>query len=158
MREPSVTVSSAARVALPAVLGFAPVFGLAAANGGFFPTEWGWPALALLLVAAVALVVRDDLRVDRLQLLMLVLLAALAAWVALSALWSPTATLPLLEAERAVLYLAAAAAVFLTSSRASARPLAAGVLLAWWPSRRGRSAGGSSRVPRRPPKASADTA
>ena len=33
--------------------------GLAAANGGFFPSSWGWSALGLLWLAIVALIVRE---------------------------------------------------------------------------------------------------
>ena len=79
-----------ARDAPPALVGFGSVFGLAASNGGFFPTSWGWAALPLLLAAGAALVVRDPHAVTRPEAAFLALLAALTAWTASSALWSPS--------------------------------------------------------------------
>ncbi len=68
-------------------------------------------------------------RPGRLALCFLTGLAALALWAGLSALWSPGAHLPVLDAERGLLYVAAAAAALLLpriGDRASA--LLAGVL------------------------------
>ena len=39
---------------------FAVTAALAAANGGFFPTSWGWSALALFFVAAATLILRTE--------------------------------------------------------------------------------------------------
>jgi O-antigen ligase len=120
----------AAGVALPALVGFGSVFGLAASNGGFFPTSWGWAALPLLLAAGTALVVRDSLAVTRPEAAFLALVAALTAWTALSALWSPSPAAPLLETDRTLVYLAALAALLAVSGRRSPAPLAAGILAA----------------------------
>jgi hypothetical protein len=64
------------------------VAALAAADGGYFPTAWGWAALvALWLVATIALVGRI-VRPSRLQLAFAGGILGLAVWVWLSALWS----------------------------------------------------------------------
>jgi hypothetical protein len=114
----------------PALVGFAPVFGLAASNGGFFPTSWGWAALSLLLVAGGALVVRERLVLTRAEAAFLALVGALTAWTALSALWSQAPGVPLLETDRSLVYVAALAALFAVSGRRSPMPLAAGLLAA----------------------------
>src|SRR4051794_27377160 len=105
--QPSVARGLGSGNVLPALLGFGTVFGLAAVNGGFFPTSWGWAALSLLLVAAGALVVRDTVPLDRWQTAFLALLGALVGWTALSTLWAPDPATPLLETERACVYLGA---------------------------------------------------
>jgi len=57
-RRPSLRVAvSRERYQVLAVVGIAAlVVGFAAAGGGYFPTVWGWTALALMGVAALALV------------------------------------------------------------------------------------------------------
>jgi hypothetical protein len=101
---------------------------LAFANGGYFPTAWGWAALAPLLVAGVALAVRDRLELGRLDAAWPAALGALTAWIGLSTLWSPSAAQPLLELERALVYAAAALALVLIAGRRSAPALAVGTL------------------------------
>jgi hypothetical protein len=113
-----------------ALIGFSSVLGLSFANGGFFATTWGWWALPLLLLTGTALVVRARPALGPRQAVMLCLLAALVGWTALSAIWASGAGTPLLEAERSILYFAAATAVLLVPGRASARGLAAGLLAA----------------------------
>ena len=93
----------AGRMSLARVLTFAGVpLALAAcasvgalgfANGGYFPVSWGWASLALLLVAALALAAGVAVELVFLDLLFLGALAALAAWIAVSLLW--TASFPL---------------------------------------------------------------
>lgn len=125
--------SSAARLlrdSPPALIGFAPVFGLALRNGGFFATAWGWWAVAALLLVALLLATRTGVALGRWQVGFLCLLAALVAWTALSSLWATGAGTPLLETERSALYLALAAAALLAPGSASPRALAAGLLTA----------------------------
>jgi O-antigen ligase len=94
------------------------------------PSSWGWAALALAGVLAAALLVRAEVRLSRLELSFLGLLAGLAGWVALSALWSESVPQTVLEVERVLVYVAAAAAILLAGRRASARSIADGVLAA----------------------------
>src|SRR5437763_12875017 len=102
----------------------------AAVNGGYFPTEWGWPALVFVLVAVLAVLVRERFALGRLELLAVGALAAFALWTLLSVLWSSSATEPLLSFERVLVYVTFLPAVFLTTPRRSAPLLAAGVLVA----------------------------
>jgi len=105
------------------------VAGLGGANGGYFPSEWGLATLGFALVVATIVLVADAPRPGRRELVFLAGLASLAVWVTLSALWSPGAGAPALEAERGILYLAAAAAaILLVSFRHAAGALLGGVV------------------------------
>src|SRR5919108_1978835 len=115
--------------AVPAVLAFLTATAVSAANGGYFPTEWGWSAIALLLVAGTAVVVRTRLPLGRLEWTMLLALAAFTGWVALSIVWSTSSAQPVLEAERDVVYVAAVAALVAVALRRSV-PWIAGAVLA----------------------------
>jgi len=83
---------------------FATIVALAADRGGYFPTSWNWAALALAWVAAVALVLRADLTLGRLEIIATGALFLFVGWVALSAAWTDSVTSTVLEAERDVLY------------------------------------------------------
>jgi tetratricopeptide (TPR) repeat protein len=67
-------------------------------------------------VAASAVLVADLSRPGRTELAFVGGLAAFALWALLSTVWSPGATAPVLEAERGLLYVAAAAAAILLLS------------------------------------------
>jgi hypothetical protein len=100
---------------------------LATANGGYFPPAWGSAALALGWVVAVALVV-GRVSVGRREVAFVALLAGLASWTCLSAVWSPSAASSLREGFRALLLpLTAAAAVVVLS-----RLRVAGALAVAW--------------------------
>jgi O-Antigen ligase len=115
---------------LPGALACAAVGLTAAANGGYFASEWGWPTLAFGLVAIVAVLVYERIAIGRLELVMLLLLAAFTAWTLTSVLWSSSATQPALSAERTLVYVGLLPAVFVTTQRRSAALLPAGVLVA----------------------------
>ena len=125
----STALVPALAAAVPAVLAFVAATAVSAANGGYFPTEWGWSAIALLLVAGTAVVVRTRLPLGRLEWTMLGGLAAFAGWVALSIVWSTSSAQPVLEAERDIVYVAAVAALLVVASRRSL-PWIAGAVLA----------------------------
>lgn len=103
---------------------------LAAASGGYFPTAWGWSALFLLWIAALALVVSPSVAFARRDLVAIGGLTAFAGWTCLSSLWASGAARPVLESERALVYAAALAALLLVARPASLRPLLGGVLAA----------------------------
>jgi hypothetical protein len=125
----SAALVPALTAAVPAVLAFVTATALSAANGGYFPTEWGWSAIALLLVAGTAVVVRTRLSLGRLEWTMLGALAGFAGWVALSIAWSTSSAQPVLETERDLVYVAAVAAVLVVASPRSL-PWIAGAVLA----------------------------
>ncbi len=58
-RRAVVRVSPWAPLALAGALPFCAVGLTAAVNGGYFPTEWGWPALAFLLVTVLVVLIRE---------------------------------------------------------------------------------------------------
>jgi hypothetical protein len=113
---------------LIAALSFAPVFGFAAAQGGFFPTSWGWGSVALFWTAAVALAVRPAISVTGFELAFATALALLVAWTALSAVWSPAPAVSLEETERALAYLGCVAAVLIVGRTRIARQVLVGTL------------------------------
>jgi hypothetical protein len=100
--------------------------GLAA--GGYFPRAWRLTTFALLALAAAALLARRRVCLGRLEWAFLGALAGLTVWTALSRLWSDTPETSVLEAERALVYLAGAAAVLLTLERSSLPALLGGAL------------------------------
>jgi O-antigen ligase len=108
-------------------LGFATPAALAFANGGYFPSEWGLAALGFLLAAAVALIVREGLELGRLDAVLPGALALLLGWTLLSAAWAPSAAQPVLEAERTLVYLAAALCAAVVLGRESVGACVAGV-------------------------------
>jgi hypothetical protein len=115
---------------VPALAAFAPLVGLAGAQGGYFPSAWGWVTFPLLWVAALALVLRERVRLSGSERLFLGLLVALTAWILLSATWSVASAPSILESQRGLLYVAGVAAVlFVTRSRDVTR-LLGGVLTA----------------------------
>jgi O-antigen ligase len=119
-----------AAAAAPAGVAFAAVAGVAAANGGYFPTDFGWAALAFLVAAMTAVLVGERLELCRLDWLLVAGLAAIAGWTALSAAWSPGVAQPLLEAERTLGYAAAALVFLLVTPRRRPVLLPAGLLAA----------------------------
>jgi O-antigen ligase len=108
-------------------LGLATPAALAFANGGYFPSEWGLAVLGFLLAATVTLIVRERVELGRLDLALWSALALLLGWTLLSAAWAPSPAQPVLEAERLLVYLAAAVCASLVLARATAPACVAGV-------------------------------
>ena len=104
--------------------------GLSFANGGYFPVSWGWSALGLLWLAAIALALGLAIEAGGLDFVFLGALTGFTAWTFLSALWSSTVPETVLEGERILLYLSAAFAGFLLLRRASVSALLVGVVAA----------------------------
>jgi hypothetical protein len=115
---------------VPAVAAFAPILGLAAAQGGYFPTAWSWASVPLFWVAAVALIVRTRPRLSRFEGVFLAALAAFTAWLACSVAWSAAPSESVLETERTLVYMAGGLAVLLVSRTRSSQHLLGAVLAA----------------------------
>jgi O-Antigen ligase len=113
---------------VPALTAFAPVVGLAGAQGGYFPSAWGWATFPLLWVAALALVLRERVRLSGSERAFLGLLVGLAVWILLSATWSVAPAPSVLESQRGLLYVAGAAAVLLVTRNADASRMVGGLL------------------------------
>jgi O-Antigen ligase len=127
--EPAALVPALA-VGAPVALAFVAPTLASAANGGYFPTQWGWSAIALLLVVGTAVVVRTSVSLGRLEWTMLGGLVAFTGWVALSTLWSVSSAQPVLEAERDLVYVGAIAALVCVASRRTFPWVAAALLAA----------------------------
>jgi hypothetical protein len=113
---------------LPAIVAAAAVGGLAAGRGGYFPTAWGWAAVPLCWVAAMALCLRTLPRLGRLELAFFSALLLFAAWIALSALWSLQPADSVLEVERALVYPIGVLTVLLLARRAAVAAVLGGTL------------------------------
>jgi len=114
------------REALPASGVFALVAALGFDGGGYAATAWGWSAVIVFAVLAV-LLTRGVGRPHRPAVVLVMALAGFSAWTAASILWSSHFSASILEVERALLYLAAAAVFVLAGSGPA---LLAGVLAA----------------------------
>jgi tetratricopeptide (TPR) repeat protein len=116
-------------MAAPFFTGLVAVVGLAFADGGYRPSEWGLAIVFFVVVGVSALVVFDPPWPPRIERAFLAGLVAFTFWTTLSTSWSPGAGAPVLEAERSLVYVAAVAAVLLVlSTRRSACALTGGVL------------------------------
>ncbi|HWN22594.1 MAG TPA: hypothetical protein VNP93_11520, partial [Gaiellaceae bacterium] len=97
----------------PAVVVSASIALLAAFNGGYAPTLWGWFALASIWLALLALVFRSPLEVSRFAAAFLAALLALAGWTAVSLAWSASVPRTMLELQRDLAYVGVVSCVVL---------------------------------------------
>ncbi len=117
-------------LALPLVALVAVMVGVGFANGGFSPPSWGWSAAALCVVSAFVVVAADSQPLDVRGALFWAAWLGVFAWTALSVTWSASVTQSTLEAERALLYTAAALAAVLVAGMFSRVAVVSGVGLA----------------------------
>jgi hypothetical protein len=89
---------------------FVAVVAIAAPNGSYFPSSWGWASLAFLWAAAIGLVVGQRVSFGRLEVAYIGAWLALLAWTAASLLWSNATTQTMYEVERTVVYVSFALA------------------------------------------------
>jgi hypothetical protein len=115
---------------VPALVAFIPIVGLAAAQGGYFPGAWGWASVPAFWIAAVALLLRDHVRLNVAERIYLSAFLALAGWLALSLVWSVALPSTVLELERLLVLVGVVAAVLLLSRGRFGRHLLAGVVAA----------------------------
>jgi O-Antigen ligase len=112
----------------PALFGLVPVVVLSAAQGGYFPSAWGWATIGMLWVSGVALAVRSNISLSGPERGFALIWGAVAAWIALSILWSRATPQTVLEVERMLVYLSAAWGVLAIGRTRSARYILGGVL------------------------------
>ena len=101
---------------------------LAFASGGYPPADHGVLILAFALVVLVVVFVADEVPLDRRSMVFVGGLAGLALWALASVAWSPAAAWPVLEAERGLLYAAAAAALVLVVTQERVASLVFGIV------------------------------
>jgi O-antigen ligase len=99
-------------------------------QGGYFPTSWGWTALALLGVLGTWLVVAGRTDGGRLDLAFLCALLLFTGWVALSIVWSVDRPRSVLELERSVVLLAGCSALLVVAGRRTSALVAPALLAA----------------------------
>ena len=102
------------------------VAGLALANGGSEPTQWGWAALLLLWIGATG-VLLARLELAWFDVAFLGGLVALLCWVAASLLWTSDVSHTLDEIQRVAVYPAAGLAALGLGSRRGLPQITAGV-------------------------------
>jgi O-antigen ligase/polysaccharide polymerase Wzy-like membrane protein len=108
------------------VVSFAAVAGLGGDNGGYFPTTWGWAAVALCGIAAALLALAGVPRLRPIEKLFLIVVLALVVCTFFSSFWSISVTRSMLEGERSLVYLGSAAVAVLVSRRAGGRAVVIG--------------------------------
>ena len=96
---------------------FVAVVAVAAPDGSYFPSSWGWASLGFLWAAAIALVVQKRTTLAPLDVAYLGAWLVLLAWIAASALWSETTTQTMYEVERTVVYVSFAVALAVLARR-----------------------------------------
>jgi hypothetical protein len=114
---------------VPILLGLVPVASLGAAQGGYFPTAWGWATLGLLWSAGLALVLRSGVRLSAAEQAFVLAWAALAAWTAVSIAWSRNLPQTVLEVERVLVYVSGVLAVVLMVRTRTVRQLLGGLVV-----------------------------
>ncbi len=112
-----------------ALYGAAVVGVVAGSSGGYLSTTWGWTAVVTLWLAAMALLLRDGIGLQFLELAYLGAVLGFTGWVALSNLWSPSVTSTMQEVQRDIAYSGVVAAGLLIVRSSSAGHLLAGVLV-----------------------------
>lgn len=100
------------------------------ANGGYFPSSWGWSALVFSWAAIVLIVVKDTIALSKSEMAYLAALVLFLCWTALSVLWSPTTTGAVLEIERTLCYVTFAIALCLIARRPQISVVLGSVLVA----------------------------
>ena len=99
------------------------------AHGGYFPTAWGWSALALAWIAGLALLLTSRATLGgRLELAFLTALLLLIAWTALSIAWSSDVEQSVVEVQRGLVYVAGVLAGLLVVRERSVSHLLGGLL------------------------------
>jgi O-antigen ligase len=116
-------VGAAVAVALPLTV-------IAARNGAYFPTSWGWAALALGWALLLVAVLVRELAVTRTAVLFVASIGALAAWTLLSTTWSDASSSSALEAERALVYVIAVSALAVVARSVGAAAVLSAVAVA----------------------------
>ena len=100
-----------------------------ASDGAYFSRSWGWVALAFLMPTTVLLILDRVTWPGRFRAAFAALIGALALWVALSTIWSISASASAREGERMLVYVAVVLAVMVVLRRGDGPAVLAGALI-----------------------------
>jgi len=103
---------------------------IVSAQGGYFPTSWGWSAIILLGALTVWAIVDGRTDAGRLDAIFLLALVLSTAWVGLSISWSIDPAQSVQELERSLVPLSGSAAFLVLARRGALRPLTASLVVA----------------------------
>jgi hypothetical protein len=112
---------------LPAAVAFAAIAPLAAGNGGYFATSWGWAGVGLAWTAALALVLASSVPLRAREAVYLGSVTALLAWTLASLAWSRAPSETWLEVERTLVYVLGVLAALAIVRRTSAEAFLIGI-------------------------------
>jgi hypothetical protein len=101
----------------------------AAAQGAYFPTSWGWAGLSFGFVAALVLILLEQIELTRVELAYLGLVAAFVGWIALSIVWSRGVSGTVDEVARVMVYAGGSLAFLLLARRGRIRMLLAAIFV-----------------------------
>ncbi|NUR78727.1 MAG: O-antigen ligase family protein, partial [Thermoleophilia bacterium] len=113
--------------ALAALLGTLLVAPVAAVNGGYSPTSWGWISLGLAWASILALALVPDVSIGLPEAVAVAAFGGLVAWSLASVVWSGDVGATLLSTERLLVYATALAAAAVLVRASAYRALVAGV-------------------------------
>jgi hypothetical protein len=113
-------------------MGFLVVAPLAANDGGYWPPAWSWTALALCWVAALTLLLREQIRIAPAERALVLFFVALLAWILVSISWTSSMGRTILEGERALAYVTAILAALLLVRARAYHALLGGTWAAIW--------------------------
>lgn len=100
-----------------------------ASQGAYFSQSWGWVALAFLIPTSLMLILERAAVPGRLRAAFALLVVVLAAWIALSAVWSVSSSASVRETERMFVYVGLALALAFVLRRGDAPGVIGGVLV-----------------------------
>ena len=100
-----------------------------ASQGAYFSQSWGWVALAFLIPTSLVLILERATTPGRLRTAFAALMCALAAWIALSSLWSVSQPASIRETERMLVYVGLALALAIVLRRGDAPGVTGGVFV-----------------------------
>jgi O-Antigen ligase len=116
--------------AIPAALTVVAVAAVASAQGGYFPTSWGWASLGFLTILGVCAIPGGLSDAGKLDVGFLGLLILLTAWVGASTAWSIDPAQSVLELERWLTLVSGCAAFLVVVRRLSFNSVVVGLVLA----------------------------
>ena len=105
------------------------VIAATASDGAYFSQSWGWVALAFLVPSSLLLILDRVSAPGRLRIAFASLMGAFGLWIALSAVWSISASASVREVERMLVYVALALAVALVLRRGDGPAVTAGAFV-----------------------------